>query len=115
MRATYIPTTNATGTALGLSTQNVELTKILIGAPVASANIYIFEETNPGSSSNTTGLKAKLTLPGSFATGQLPFTIDLTDEDGHGIILSSGGSIIIDQTLQLTAMWAEAAQESNTV
>ncbi len=117
MQKLYMNTANSTtgGTALGQAGQDVVVKKLIIGAPVASANIWIYDETNVGNVTNTAGLAAKLTLPASFATGQLPFTINLTDEDGHGLLLGSGGSIAIDQALQMTVLWDFAEMESNTI
>lgn len=117
MLTLYQNTANSTtgGTALGQSGQNVELVKIIVGTPVANANIWIYNESNVGNVSNTTGLVSKLTLPASFATGQLPFTIDLTDGDGHGLVLTSGGTVAIDQAIQATFIWGPAQMDSNTI
>lgn len=117
MLTLYQNSANSTtgGTALGTSGQNVELTKILVGNPVTSANIWLYNESNVGNVSNTTGLVSKLTLPGTFATGQLPFSIDLTDGNGHGIVLTSGGTVAIDQAIQATFVYGPAQQESNTI
>lgn len=117
MLTLYQNSANSTtgGTAIGPSGQDIEVKRIFVGNPVASSNIWLYDETNVGNVSNTTGLVAKLTFPGSFATGQLPFVIDLTDGNGHGLILKSGGSIAIDQAGQYTLGWDYASQESNEV
>lgn len=117
MLKNYFNTANSTtgGAALGTSGQNIEVTKLIIGNPVTSANIWLYDETNVGNVTNTTGLAAKLTLPGTLATGQLPFTIDLTDADGNGLPLASGGSVAIDQQIQLTVVWGPAQQQSNSI
>ena len=117
MITTYVSGANSTtgGVALGTSGQNIEVVKLVVGNPVTSANIWLYDETNVGNVTNTTGLKAKLTLPGTLATGQLPFTIDLTDADGHGLLLNSGGSVAIDQTLQLTVIWGPTQVQDVTV
>jgi hypothetical protein len=118
MLKTYINTSNLAtgGVALDATGGDVEIVKLIIGNPVASANIYIYDESNVGNiSTNTTGLVSKLTLPASFATGQLPFTIDLTDGGGHGIILGQGGTVGIDQALQLTVIYGPSQQEGNTI
>ena len=107
MAKLYQNTANATtgGTAIGPAGQNIEVSSLIIGNPVASANIYLYDETNVGDVTNTTGRAVFLTLPATLATGQLPFVIDLTDGEGHGVILDSGGSIAIDQALQLTVIY----------
>lgn len=117
MYSLYQNVANSTtgGTAIGTAGQDIEVKTLLVGNPVANANIWFYDETNVGNVTNTTGLQAKLTLPSSFATGQLPFVIDLTDRDGHGLILKSGGSMAIDQTGQYTLGWDVASQPSNTV
>ncbi len=117
MYALYQNTANSTtgGTQLSSTVQNVEIVKIIVGAPVANGNIWIYDINNVGNVTNTTGLVSKLTLPSSFATGQLPFTIDLTDAQGHGIILKGGGTVAIDQAIQATFVWGYSQQESNTI
>lgn len=117
MQSTYISGANNTGATggqvLNATGTDVEIFKIVVGAPVASANIWIYGEINPGSSSNTTGIVSKMTLPGSLATGQLPFVIDLTDEHGNGLVLNGGGNVMIDQTLQLTVEWDLASPQQS--
>ncbi len=112
MNVLYQAAANASGTAFGADGDDVEIFKLIVGNPTTSANIYLFHEINPGSSSNTTGLVFKHTAPGTLATGQLPYEIDLTDGSGHGLILNSGGSVIIDQSLQLTVLWAPASENA---
>lgn len=116
MLTLYQNTANSTtgGTALAAS-GNVELVKVIVGTPVANANIWIYNESNVGNVSNTTGLVSKLTLPASFATGQLPFSIDFTDAQGHGIILTGGGTVAIDQAIQATFIYGPSQMESNTI
>ena len=106
MRSTYIASDNTGtgGVALGGAQEDVELLKIVVGAPVASGNIYVFSITNPGGTSNA-NLVAKFTLPASLATGQLPFVLDLTDADGEGFVIPQGGNVMIDQTMQVTVGW----------
>lgn len=117
MFTTYMNTANSTtgGTALDTTGQDIEVFKIMVGNPVTSANIWFYNETNVGNVTNTTGLVGKLTLPGTFATGQLPFTMDMTDGEGHGMTLNMGGTVAIDQALQMTVLWDYARQPSNSV
>lgn len=112
MPTLYISAANNTtgGAALDAGGGDVEVFRLVVGAPVVNGNIWIYDENNVGNTSNTTGIKAKLTLPGTLATGQLPFAIDLTDNAGHGLRLGMGGSVAIDQTLQLTVLWDFARQ-----
>lgn len=118
MTTTYIPTANSSSGGLALNSNGslAEVVKLLVGAPVINANIYIFNETNPGGTSNTSGLLAKLTLPAALATGQLPFTIDLTNsKTGEGIQCPMGGNVMTDTNLQLSVMWgtSEEVTQSN--
>lgn len=118
MFTSYFNTANSTTGGAQLSaqaSQNVEVFSIIVGNPVAAANIWLYDENNVGNVSNTTGLKAKFTLPGSFATGQLPFVLDLTDRNGHGLLLQMGGTVAIDQAGQYTVLWDVARQPSNAV
>lgn len=118
MFTTYINATSAgtPGTPLDTGGNDVEVFKIIVGAPVANANISFYAESNVGNvTTNTTGIVSKLTLPASFATGQLPFTISTNDEAGHGMLLNMGGTVAIDQNLQLTVLWDYARQPSNAV
>lgn len=112
MQSTFVPSSNTTtgGVALGAAGQNVELKKIVIGLPVNSGNIYVFTITNPGGTSNT-NLAAKLTLGGTVSESTQK-VFDFTDSAGHGIILPSGGNVMIDQTMNVTVCFdiADEAQ-----
>lgn len=112
MYTTYLNTTNSTtgGTPLDTTGKNVEVYRMIVGNPVANGNIWGYNENNVGNVSNITGLVMKMTLPSSFATGQLPFTIDFTDQAGHGMMLLGGGTIAIDQTMQVSVIWDYAHQ-----
>ena len=117
MFTTYLNTANSStgGAALDTTGKNVVIKRLIIGNPVTSANIWLYDENNVGNVTNTTGLKAKLTLPASFATGQLPFTIALDTSYGAGLLLAMGGSVAIDQAIQLTVVWDYAQEPDNQV
>src|SRR5258708_8022288 len=117
MRKTYMAATNsaAGGVALDQTGGDVEVVKLIVGNPTTSSNIYLYDENNVGNVTNTTGLAAKLTIPASLATGQLPFVIDLTDANGHGITLGMGGTVAIDASLQLTVVWDYAQQNTSAI
>ncbi len=112
MRTLYMNTANSTtgGTALEAQDTDIIVKRIIVGNPVASANVWFYNESNVGNVTNTTGLVSKLTLPASFATGQLPYVMDFGI---GGLPLSQGGTVAIDQALQLTVVFALAAQDSN--
>jgi len=107
MKSLYQAAANAAGTAIGAAGQDIEVFKIVVGAPVSAGNISLYDNTNPGSASNTTGLKAKFTFPGSLTGVVYPCVFNLTDENGNGLVLGDGGSIIIDQTMNVSVLYAE--------
>ena len=118
MKKTYLAASNtstANGKLLGAdSTQNIQLMKIIVGAPVSSGNIWIFDNQNSGVNTATAGLAIKLTMGSAIATTQVPFTIDLTDQYGNGLVLSGGGAFYIDQTMQVTVCWDDVESQGGT-
>lgn len=116
MQTTYInATTTGTTPATVLNTDGraIVIRKIFVGNPVSSGNITLFLENN-ALSNNTTNIAAKITYP-SFSTTNIdsgPAIYDFrtvtnpggsTEEDG--IFCQTGGSVAIDQTMQVTVFW----------
>ncbi len=107
MQITYIPSSNTAtnGVALGTDTNaDVRLMKLIIGAPVASGNITIYSITNPVNGAST-NIAAKLTFPASLPTTGAEVGGVVKDFGPYGLPLNQGGNIIIDQTMQVTAIW----------
>ena len=111
MKYTFVRVANNTtnGVALGAADQDIEVFKILIGLPVASGNVRLYDITNPVNNA-TTNMAVQLTLPASLPTtgARLVEMIDLTDGNGNGLIIGQGGNIMVDQAMQVTVLWDEA-------
>lgn len=113
MQFTYVNTTT-TGTTPATvlnATSPIVIRKILVGNPVVSGNITVFNEGN-ALSNNTTQIAYKKTFPASFSNIQPETQIDFrsTSSQGgstadDGIFCQAGASIAIDQTMQVTVMW----------
>lgn len=105
MRYTYISADNTAtnGTALGADNQDVVVYRIVVGAPVNSGNIIVYDKYNPigGSTSN---VAAKISCPASIPTsGAVIGTV--VDFGEKGLHLGEGGAVTIDQTMQVTVLW----------
>lgn len=106
MQTTYIPSSNTAtnGVALGDTDQDIRILKLIVGAPVASGNIFIYNITNPVNGA-TTNLAAKITFPASLPTTGAEVGGVVKDFGPLGLPLPQGGNIIIDQTMQVTVIW----------
>lgn len=105
MKTTYIASSNTAtnGDALGSGEQDVRLFKLVVGAPVSAGNITIYTISNPVNGA-TTNVAAKFTLP-TFSTTNVNPGAYIFDFGPEGLPLGQGGNVIIDQTMQVTAMW----------
>lgn len=74
--------------------------------------------TNVALSNDTTTIAAKITLP-TFSTTNVnpsqPIVVDFTTGLNagiaeNGLALSNGGSVVLDQTMQVTALWDYASE-----
>lgn len=99
--------TATNGTAIGAAGQDIRVFKLLIGAPVASGNIWLYNITNPLNAS-TANISAKITLPASLPTTGAITSGNVLDFGPYGLPLTDGGNIIIDQTMQVTVIWGIA-------
>jgi len=106
MKVTYIPSSNTStnGVALGNFGEDVRLFQLIIGAPVAAGNISVYSISNPVNGAST-NLAAKITLPASLPTTGAITSGNVLDFGPYGLPLAEGGNIIIDQTMQVTAVW----------
>lgn len=106
MPATYIPSSNTStnGVALASADQDIRLMKLIIGAPVANGNVFIYDITNPVNGA-TTNLVAKFTFPATLPTTGAEVGGLVRDFGPEGLPIGQGGNIIIDQTMQVTAVW----------
>lgn len=116
MQVTYFNTTT-TGTTpapqLNSDGRAIVIRKILVGNPVTGGNLTVFTENN-ALSNNTTQIGMKITYP-TFSTTNVNDGPDLYDfraassEGGStetdGLFCPAGGSIVIDQTMQVSVFW----------
>lgn len=106
MKYTYMPSSNTSTNGVALSDtagRDVTLMKLVVGAPVSAGNIVVYDITNPVNGA-TTNIAVKITLP-SFSSTNVNPGVYVIDFGPKGLTLGSGGAIIIDQTMQVTAMW----------
>jgi len=82
---------------------DVRLFKLIVGAPVSAGNIVIYSINNPVNGAST-NIAAKLTLP-TFSTTNPNPGVYVFDFGSEGLPLIDGGAIIIDQTMQVSALW----------
>lgn len=100
--------TATNGTALGAAGQDIRVYKIIIGAPVASGNVYLTSITNPiGSAIVASQTVFRATLPATLPTTGASVT-NVFDFGQYGLPLTDGGNLLIDQTMQVTVIWGIA-------
>ena len=116
MQFTYFNTTTSGTTpapVINSDGRAIVIRKVLVGNPVSSGNLTIFSENN-ALSNNTTQIAAKITYP-SFSTTNINDGPDVYDfrtisntggsVEDDGLFCQTGGSIVIDQTMQVTVFW----------
>ena len=108
-------TTSGTTPASVINTdgRSIVIRKILVGNPVSSGNLTI-HNTNNALAQDTTTIAMKLTYP-AFSTTNVndgPDTYDFRCANGgsgsteaDGLVLGMGGSLVMDQTMQVTVFW----------
>ena len=113
MQFVYLNTTTSSTTpASVVSTQSMVLKKLIIGNPVTAGNLTV-HNTGNALANDTTTIAFKLTLP-TFSTTNVnqtqPLVVDFCTLGNAGVAedglsCASGCSIVIDQTMQVTALW----------
>lgn len=96
-------TLSTAGQPLGTAGQDVRVYKLIIGVPVASANITLFDKVAV-TASDTSDIAAKYTLPGTL-TASYEFPYERIIDFGKDGFPLDGGNVQIDQNLQLTVLW----------
>jgi hypothetical protein len=119
MQYTYLNTvTSSTTPASVVSTASIVLRKLLIGNPVSGGSITI-HYTGNALANDTTTIAWKMTLPAFSSTypSSTPMVVDFRAASGSGgaisedgLSMASGCSIVLDQTMQVLALW-DLAQE----
>lgn len=89
---------------LGNSGEDIRIMKMIVGAPTAAKNIYVFDINGAGAG-DTANLKFKYTYP-TFGAGK-PAS-DTFSFGAAGLPLGNGGSVMTDGALQLTVVWDRA-------
>lgn len=113
MRTTFAASSNTAtnGVALsGDSTADVRVYKLIVGTPVSAGNIWLYNITNPVASA-TTNIAFKATLP-TFSTTNINPGVYQIDFGPEGLPLTSGGSLVIDQTMNVTVVWEETGDSN---
>jgi hypothetical protein len=112
-------TTSGTTPASQLNTDGraIVLKKLIIGNPVTAGNLTV-HYTNVALANDTTTIAFKMTLP-TFSTTNVnntqPIVIDFTTGlnagvGENGLSLSNGGSVVLDQAMQVTALFDYASE-----
>lgn len=111
MRFTYAPAANNTtnGVALGPVDEDVFVHKIIIGTPVGSGNIILYDKA-VAYSGDTSNIAFKVTLPATLTSSkQYDYQTVYTFEKPLQL---NGGNLMVDQAMLVTVIW-ETADESS--
>jgi hypothetical protein len=116
MRYTYAGAANSStnGVALGVSGQDVYVKKLIIGLPVATGNVYLYNKS-VAYSGDTDNIACKFTIPSTIsyqytnANGNSN-VIDFAS-GGKGGLQLDGGLLMIDQAMQVTVVWTPVDDE----
>ncbi len=108
MRFTYASASNTAtnGIALGAAGEDVYVHGLIVGLPVASGNIILYNKA-VAFSGDTSNIAAKITLPGTI-TYQNSYPVALQYNFKKPLQLD-GGNLMIDQTMQVTVIWELAS------
>lgn len=104
MRYTYAAAANATtnGTALGAAGQDVYVHKLIVGLPVASGNIILYNKA-VAFSGDTNNIAFKVTIPSTLTSSkQYDYPTVYTFEKPLQL---DGGNLMVDQAMQVTVIW----------
>lgn len=105
MKYTYAAAANATtnGVALGAAGQDVIVYKLIVGLPVASGNIILYNKA-VAYSGDTSNIAFKTTLP-STITYQYSYPVIREWDFGPKGLQLDGGNLMVDQAMQVTVVW----------
>lgn len=114
MPFTYAASANNTtnGVALGTTGRDVYVKKLIIGKPVASANITLYNKA-AAYNGDTADIAFKVTLPATISSSYTyiyPVVYDFTTGSNRGLRLD-GGNLTVDQACQVTLIWNEVADD----
>lgn len=105
MNYTYAGAANNTtnGVALGAAGQDVRVYKVIIGVPVASGNITLYNKA-VAYNGDTANIAFKYTLPGTISSSYT-YAYDREIAFGEKGLHLDGGNLQIDQAMQVTVVW----------
>ncbi len=109
MRYTYASAANNTtnGVSLNSAGRDAFVKKIIIGVPVASGSITLYNKAT-AFNSDTSDIAFKYTLGADIAPADMTYQynreITLSSEFNPGLQLD-GGNLQVDQAMQVTVIW----------
>ncbi len=107
MNVTYQSASNTAtnGTALGAAKQDVIVYKVMVGLPVATGNIILYNKS-VAFSGDTSNIAFKATIPAAVSYQYTNANGNKTEWDfGPNGLQLDGGNLMIDQTMQVTVLW----------
>lgn len=105
MQYTYAGAANNTtnGVSLGNAGQDVRVYKVIIGVPVASGNITLYNSA-VAFNAQSDNIAMKYTLGADIAPGDMTYSYSREIDLGEGLQLD-GGNLQVDQAMQVTVVW----------
>jgi hypothetical protein len=108
MQVTYIASDNtaSNGTALDSAGKEVEVFKLIFGAPADGKYATVYTIDNPVTGA-TTNIAAKVTQPTAAAGKEYTKVVDFTvlqNGEVRGLRLGEGGNVVTDAS-QVTVLW----------
>lgn len=112
MRYTYAAAANATtnGIALGTAGQDVYVHGLIIGLPVASGNIILYNKA-VAFSGDTNNIAMKITLPSTLTENAGTYHYQAQYNFAEPLQLD-GGNLMVDQAMQVTVIWEPVDEAS---
>jgi hypothetical protein len=106
MRVTFAASSNTATNGVALSSNfedDVRVFKLIVGAPVSAGNIWLYSINNPINGA-TGNIAFKATLP-TFSSTNVNPGVYVIDFGSEGLPLTSGGNLVIDQTMNVSVLW----------
>lgn len=105
MQYTYAASANNTtnGVSLGAAGQDVRVYKVLIGLPVASGSVTLFNKAT-AFNNDTADRAFRTTLPATISSSYTYAYETVYDFGAKGLQLD-GGNLQVDQAMQVTVVW----------
>jgi hypothetical protein len=110
-RFTYAAAANSTtnGVALGAADEDIFVHKLIIGTPVASGTIKLYNKT-VAFATDTSDIAFKIALPATLTSShEYPYETVYTFEKPLQL---NGGNLMVDQAMLVTVIWEPASEAS---